>query len=160
MNSTASINRLAIGSDHRGVALKTRISELVKSLNIEVVDCGATSTESCDYPDIAHAVAEKVSCGDADRGILICGSGIGMSIAANKHPAIRAALCHDQHAAEMSRRHNNANVLCLSADIIESLDEAKGNKVIHTWLTTEFEGGRHQRRVDKIPVPSTSKCHE
>ncbi len=96
------INGVAIGSDHRGVALKKRIAELVNSLQIDVIDCGAWNTDSCDYPDIAHAVAEKVTCGDVDRGILICGSGIGMSIAANKHPAVRAALCNDQHAAEMS----------------------------------------------------------
>ncbi len=160
MNSAHSIHAIAVGSDHRGFALKKHIAELVNSLQIDIVDCGAYNSESCDYPDLAHAVAEKVTCGDVDRGILICGSGIGMSIVANKHPAVRAALCHDQHSAEMSRRHNNANILCLSADIIESLNVEAGDEIIRIWLETEFEGGRHQRRVDKIPMPTDTTCHE
>jgi ribose 5-phosphate isomerase B len=160
MNPNLIIHRLAIGSDHRGIALKQRIGNLIRNMSIEVIDCGSWSTDSCDYPDIAHAVAEKVECGVVERGILICGSGIGMSIAANKHPAIRAALCHDRHGAEMSRRHNDANVLCLSAEIMEAMPESGVNEIVGTWLTTRFEGGRHQRRVDKIPLAPESGCHE
>ena len=151
---------IAIGSDHRGVDIKTRISELLKSLNHEVTDCGTYSSESCDYPDIAHTVAARVANQDADRGILVCGSGIGMSIAANKTMAVRAALCHDVHAAEMSRRHNDANVLCLSADHLESLPQETFDSIIRTWTQTDFEGGRHQRRVDKITSGIKSACHE
>lgn len=156
MNSSQNI---AIGSDHRGVALKSRLTAHLQAQNLSVVDCGTMTSESCDYPDIAHRVAEKVACGEAGRGILICGSGIGMSIAANKHPAIRAALCHDTHGAEMSRRHNDANVLCLSADGIESMPVAEQDAIIDKWLTTDFEGGRHQRRVDKIPIPGGRGCN-
>ena len=151
---------ISIGSDHRGVDVISRISNLLKSKGHAVEDCGAYSTDSCDYPDIAHAVSCRVAAGEADRGILICGSGIGMSIAANKTPTVRAALCHDSHAAEMCRRHNNANVLCLAADHVESLPEETFNTIIDTWMTTEFEGGRHQRRVDKITSGVKSDCHE
>ncbi|MDG2015246.1 MAG: ribose 5-phosphate isomerase B [Pirellulaceae bacterium] len=151
---------IGIGSDHRGVAIKTRIARLLESMGHTVEDCGAYSSDSCDYPDIAHAVAGLVSNGNAERGILVCGSGIGMSIAANKTTAVRAALCHDPHAAEMSRRHNDANVLCLSADHLETLSDDAFNALIETWMTTEFEGGRHQRRVDKITTGVKSACHE
>ncbi len=151
---------IGIGSDHRGVAIKTRIASLLESMGHTVEDCGAYSSDSCDYPDIAHAVAGLVSNGNAERGILVCGSGIGMSIAANKTTAVRAALCHDPHAAEMSRRHNDANVLCLSADHLETLSDDAFNALIETWMTTEFEGGRHQRRVDKITTGVKSACHE
>ena len=151
---------IAIGSDHRGIDVKSNIVALLNQLGHSTVDCGAYNTDSCDYPDIAHSVAAHVSEGTADRGILICGSGIGMSIAANKTTAARAALCHDTHAAEMSRRHNNANVLCLSADHLETLPEDEFNAIIQTWMVTEFEGGRHQRRVDKITSGIKSACHE
>ena len=151
---------IAIVSDHRGVDVKSRISNLLKSADHSVEDCGTHTTDSCDYPDIAHAVAAKVACNDAERGILICGSGIGMSIAANKTAAVRAALCHDTHAAEMSRRHNNSNVLCVSADHMETLSEDNFNAIINTWMETEFEGGRHQRRVEKITSGVKSACHE
>ncbi len=151
---------IATGSDHRGVELKSLVAQQLESRGVRVVDCGTMSGDSCDYPDIAHAVCGQISKGQADRGILICGSGIGMSMAANKHPEIRAALCHDRQAAEMSRRHNDANVLCLSADRMEMLNESGIAEIISTWLDTAFEGGRHQRRIDKIPVVTSSACHE
>ncbi len=146
------LREIAIGADHRGVTLKQQIVEQLRGAEITVDDCGTNSSESCDYPDVAHQVADRVSDGSADRGILICGSGIGMSMAANKHPAIRAALCHDRQAAEMSRRHNDANVLCLAADRLDHLPDGDVHDLVDVWLKTEFEGGRHQRRVDKIPL--------
>lgn len=139
--------RIAIGSDHRGFAVKQKLIELLKQLGQEAVDVGTNSTESCDYPDIACVVAGQVSRREVDRGILICGTGIGMSIAANKFPGVRAAPCHDDLSAEMSRRHNDLNVLCLSADM---LGEKLIDRMVEIWLNTEFEGGRHARRVEKI----------
>jgi ribose 5-phosphate isomerase B len=139
--------RIAVGSDHRGFAVRERIIELLKRLNQEVVDAGTHSCESVDYPDIACVVAEQVSMGQVQRGILICGTGIGMCITANKFPNVRAAPCHDDLSAEMSRRHNDLNVLCLSADM---LGEKLIDRMVEIWLKTEFEGGRHARRVDKI----------
>ena len=139
--------RIAIGSDHRGFAVKQKLIELLKQLGQEVDDVGTNSAESCDYPDIASVVGGKVSRREVDRGILICGTGIGMSIAANKFPGVRAAPCHDDLSAEMSRRHNDLNVLCLSADM---LGEKLIDRMVEIWLATEFEGGRHARRVEKI----------
>ncbi|HEX5443523.1 MAG TPA: ribose 5-phosphate isomerase B [Pirellulales bacterium] len=139
--------RIAIGSDHRGYAIKQKVIELVKHLGHDVVDVGTGGTESVDYPDVASIVAGQVSRGEVERGILICGTGIGMSIAANKFPGVRAAPCHDDLSAEMSRRHNNLNVLCLSADM---LGEKLIDRMVDIWLRTEFEGGRHARRVEKI----------
>jgi len=139
--------RIAIGSDHRGFAVKQKLIELLKRLGHEVLDDGANGPESCDYPDIASIVGQQVSRREVDRGILICGTGIGMSIAANKFPGVRAAPCHDDLSAEMSRRHNDLNVLCLSADM---LGEKLIDRMVEIWLTTEFEGGRHARRVEKI----------
>ena len=139
--------RIAIGSDHRGFAVKQKLSELLKRLGHEVLDDGANGPESCGYPDIASVVGQQVSRREVDRGILICGTGIGMSIAANKFPGVRAAPCHDDLSAEMSRRHNDLNVLCLSADM---LGEKLIDRMVEIWLTTEFEGGRHARRVEKI----------
>lgn len=139
--------RIAIGSDHRGFAAKSKLLELLKRLDQEVVDMGPHTNESVDYPDIASLVANQVSSGAVDRGILICGTGIGMCIAANKFPGVRAAPCHDDLTAEMSRRHNDLNVLCLSADM---LGEKLIDRMVEIWLKTEFEGGRHARRVDKI----------
>lgn len=138
--------QIAIGSDHRGYQ-KSKIIALLKRLEHTVVDVGTDDTASVDYPDIAADVAHRVSRGEADRGILICGSGLGMCIAANKVPGIRAAPCHDDLTAEMSRRHNDLNVLCLSADM---LGEKLIDRMVEIWLTTEFEGGRHARRVEKI----------
>ena len=124
-----------------------RIAALLGQLGHEVLDVGPASKESVDYPDFAFRVAEAVGRGEAQRGVLICGTGIGMCIAANKVPGVRAAPCHDSITAEMSRRHNDANVLCLSADM---LGEKLIDRMIEIWLKTDFEGGRHARRVDKI----------
>ena len=139
--------KIAVGSDHRGFEVKRRVVPLLQQLGHEVTDVGTDGKESVDYPDFALLVATAVSEGRADRGILICGSGIGMCIAANKVRGVRAAPCHDNIAAEMCRRHNDANVLCLSADLLggELID-----RMIRIWLETPFEGGRHARRVEKI----------
>lgn len=139
--------QVAIGCDHRGYGVKGKIIECLKRLQHSCIDCGTTSTESVDYPDIAAEVARRVRAGEAERGILICGSGLGMSIAANKIKGIRAATCHDDLTAEMSRRHNDVNVLCLSADM---LGERLIDRMVEIWLDTPFEGGRHARRVGKI----------
>lgn len=139
--------RIAIGSDHRGVAARKRLAGLLERLGHEVVDCGSQGTEAVDYPDIAADVARRVSGGSVDRGILLCCTGVGMAIAANKLAGVRAATCHDEVTAEMSRRHNDLNVLCLSAEMIGSEMQ---DKIVGTWLTTPFEGGRHARRVAKI----------
>jgi ribose 5-phosphate isomerase B len=140
--------RIAVGSDHRGFNLRTKILELLTDLGQEVVDVGTRDREeSVDYPDVAATVAQKVSNGEVDRGILICGTGLGMSIVANKFPGVRAAPCHDDLTAEMSRRHNDLNVLCLSGDM---LGERLVDRLVEIWLKTDFEGGRHARRVQKI----------
>jgi len=139
--------RIAIGSDHRGVAARQRLMGLLQRLGHEIIDCGSHGEEAVDYPDIAADVARRVSEGTVDRGILLCCTGVGMAIAANKLPGVRAATCHDEVTAEMSRRHNDLNVLCLSAEMIGPEVQ---DKLIQTWLTTQFEGGRHARRVAKI----------
>lgn len=139
--------RIAIGSDHRGYHIKQKVIDLLRRLEHEVIDVGTDGTGAVDYPDVASTVARQVSGGDVERGILICGTGIGMSIAANKFPGVRAAPCHDDLSAEMSRRHNDLNVLCLSADM---LGEKLIDRMVEIWLRTEFEGGRHARRVEKI----------
>jgi len=139
--------KIAIGSDHRGFAVKQRLLKLLESQSHEVFDSGTYSNEYADYPDFAFAVAQRISSGERERGILICGTGIGMCVAANKVPGVRAAPCHDLVTAEMSRRHNDANVLCLSADL---LGEEMIERIVKLWLDTPFEGGRHARRVDKI----------
>jgi ribose 5-phosphate isomerase B len=139
--------RIAIGSDHRGVAARLRLIGLLERMGHEVTDCGSHGSEAVDYPDIAADVAGRVSHGTADRGILLCCTGVGMAIAANKLSGVRAATCHDEVTAEMSRRHNDLNVLCLSA---EMLGPEVQDKMIRTWLSTPFEGGRHARRVAKI----------
>jgi ribose 5-phosphate isomerase B len=139
--------KIAIGSDHRGFEVKQRIIPVLQHLGHEIMDVGTTSRESVDYPDFAFAVAQAVRTGQVERGILICGTGIGMCIAANKVPGVRAAPCHDSITAEMSRRHNDANVLCLSADLLggDLID-----RMVRIWLETPFESGRHARRVEKI----------
>jgi ribose 5-phosphate isomerase B len=139
--------KIAIGSDHRGYEPKRRLVALLQQLGHEVEDVGPQSKESVDYPDYAFQVAQAVSAGRVQRGILICGTGIGMCIAANKVSGVRAAPCHDRITAEMSRRHNDANVLCLSADL---LSEELIERMVRIWLETEFEGGRHARRIEKI----------
>lgn len=139
--------KIAIGSDHRGFEAKRRLVAILNQLGHEVIDVGAAGPESVDYPDFAYQVATRLSQGQVERGILICGTSIGMCIAANKVKGVRAAPCHDSITAEMSRRHNDANVLCLSADL---LGEGLIERMVHIWLQTEFEGGRHARRVEKI----------
>jgi len=147
--------RVSIGSDHRGFRLKGRIISILTSLDYEVIDEGPDDEESIDYPDIASEVARRVSRAEVERGILICGTGIGMAIAANKFSGVRAAPCYDELSAEMSRRHNDLNVLCLSADM---LSERIVDRLVATWLRTEFEGGRHARRVDKISQLERNGC--
>ncbi len=139
--------KVAIASDHRGYHLKEKVMSLLKARGHEVIDEGPSSEESVDYPDFAALVATKVSSGEVDRGILICGTGIGMAISANKFPGVRAAACADEVTAELSRRHNNLNVLCLSGDL---LSMRVTERVVEVWMKTEFEGGRHERRVEKI----------
>ena len=139
--------RIAIGSDHRGFTLRSKLGDLLRKLGHDVDDVGCASDDSVDYPDIAAMVAAKVCDHSVERGILVCGTGLGMCIAANKFAGVRAATCHDDLTAEMSRRHNDANILCLSADL---LGERMIDRIIETWLATPFEGGRHARRVDKI----------
>ena len=139
--------KIAVGNDHRGVSVKQRIVGLLRELGHDVNDAGVTSPASVDYPDFAIPVAEAVSSGKADRAILICATGHGMCIAANKVHGIRAANCRDVIDAELCRRHNDANIMCLSADLI---GEEQVEKMVRTWLTTEFEGGRHARRTEKI----------
>jgi ribose 5-phosphate isomerase B len=148
--------RIAIGADHRGFACKRDLIEALRAAGHQVRDCGATSPEPSDYPDLAFAVGEAVGGGACERGILICGSGIGMSIAANKVAGVRAALCGDVAAASASRRHNDANVLCLSGDRTPS---PLAREIADAWLATTFEGGRHARRVRKIADYETT-CTE
>jgi ribose 5-phosphate isomerase B len=140
--------RIVIGSDHRGYGVKQRLVGVLTKLGHEVRDVGVdTGGEAADYPDYAIPVSETVAKGKADRGILVCGTGFGMCIAANKVSGIRAVSCRDPIEAEMSRRHNDANVLCMSADF---LGQELIDRLVQVWLATDFEGGRHQRRVEKI----------
>ena len=139
--------RISIGNDHRGVQFKLKLADLLKRLGHEVVDAGTNESSAIDYPDVAAIVAKQVAGQDSDRGILICGTGIGMAIAANKVPGIRATTCHDEVTAEICRRHNNVNVLCLSADLV---GEQLIQRLVEVWLNTDFDGGRHERRIKKI----------
>lgn len=137
--------KIAIGSDHRGLILKDNIIRHVTDMGYEPIDCGAYNANSVDYPDIAISVGQKVISGQAEYGILICGTGIGMSIAANKIKGIRAALCCDSFMAERARLHNNANILCLGAEKTIDIPE-----ILHVFFTSVYEKGRHQKRLDKI----------
>ncbi|MCX7425755.1 MAG: ribose 5-phosphate isomerase B [Planctomycetia bacterium] len=139
--------RIAVGSDHRGCSIRAKVIDLLNRLGHEVVDVGTATNEPVDYPDVAAEVARRVSRHEVDRGVLVCGTGLGMCIAANKFPGVRAAPCHDDLTAEMSRRHNDLNVLCLSADL---LGERLVDRMVELWMNTPFEGGRHARRVEKI----------
>jgi ribose 5-phosphate isomerase B len=146
--------KLAIGADHGGVELKQEIVKFLQSIkNIEVSDYGTLTRDSVDYPDYGRTVSEAVSQGTVDRGILICGTGIGMSIVANRFPRVRAALCHDNFTARMSRLHNDANVLVMGERVI---GRGVALDIVKAWLETEFEGSRHQRRLDKIREIETS----
>jgi ribose 5-phosphate isomerase B len=137
--------KLVIGSDHAGVHLKELIQKTFS--DIEFIDVGTHGIESCDYPDYISLVAQQILSGSVEKGIAICGTGIGASIVANKFPGIRAALCSNCFMAEMSRRHNNSNVLVLGARV---LGEDLAIRIVQTWLSSPYEGGRHQRRLDKI----------
>jgi ribose 5-phosphate isomerase B len=139
--------RIVIGSDHRGVEAKRRLTSTLADMGHQVADVGPDASDSVDYPDYAHKVARAVSANAVDRGVLVDGTGIGMCIAANKVRGVRASSCHDTIAAEMCRRHNDANVLCLSADL---LGEELMVRMVRIFLETPFEAGRHARRVEKI----------
>ena len=149
--------RIAVGSDHRGYSVRSHIIELLTQLGHEVVDVGTDSPESIDYTDIAAKAAKEVGSGQSDMGILVCGTGLGMSIAANKFAGVRAAPCHDALTAEMSRRHNDLNVLCLAAEMVGAEQQ---EKMTELWLSTPFEGGRHERRVSKIAELEAAACAE
>jgi len=139
--------QIIIGSDHAGFPLKETVKRYVAELGYAVTDAGTDSPTNVDYPDFGAIVAQRVSAGEFDRGILVCGSGVGMSIVANKFPGVRAALCLDEETARMSRLHNDANILVLAG---RRTEEEAAKSIARLWLNTEFEGGRHQRRLDKI----------
>ncbi len=135
---------IAIGADHAGVFMKNDLKKFIEDMGYEVKDFGTFTDESCDYPVYAKAVSEAVAKGDFEKGILVCGTGIGMSMAANKVKGIRAAVCTDPKSTEFTRRHNDANILCLGARII---DEETAENLVKIFLTTEFEGGKHLKRI-------------
>ena len=139
--------KVAVASDHRGYEAKEQVKAIISQLGHETVDFGTSDSNPVDYPDLAFDAASAISNHHADRAILICGTGIGMCIAANKVKGVRAALCYDELTAQISRHHNDANVLCISGDLIGA---TVLRKMVETWLTTDFVGGRHQRRVNKI----------
>ena len=139
--------KIVVGCDHAAYELKEAIKEKLIGEGHEVIDVGTDSTESVDYPKYGHAVGRLVASGEAERGIAVCGSGIGISIACNKVPGIRAALCTSVEMAEMCRRHNNANVVCMGARMIS---QELAFDIIDKWMTTEFEGGKHLRRINEI----------
>lgn len=142
--------RLPIASDHAGFPLKERLTRHLESLGFEVADLGTTSEASTDYADYAHPLAQEISGGGARRGILLCGTGLGMSYVANRYPHVRAAVAWTPEIAELARRHNDANILVLPARF---LSEADARSILETWLATPFDGGRHARRVEKIERP-------
>jgi ribose 5-phosphate isomerase B len=146
--------KIAIGNDHRGFEIKQQIKAIATELGHECLDFGTDDNNPVDYPDLAYLAAMAVSKKEADRAILTCATGIGMSMAANKVKGIRAALCHDELSAQISRDHNDSNVLCLSADEIGVVTL---RKMIEVWLSTEFSGGRHERRVRKIEAIEQGK---
>lgn len=148
--------RIAVASDHRGIPVRQKIVAQIQEMAHDVVDLGSDGSESVDYPDFAEQAARGVADGLFDRAILICGTGIGMCIVANKFPGVRAACCHDDLTAEMCRRHNDANVLCLSADLT---GDRLALRMVEIWLTTEFEGGRHSRRIEKISQIEQRMAH-
>lgn len=143
---------IALGCDHRGFRIKQAIMEFLPKLNHDYHDFGCYNIESVDYPDIAQKVGEAVTSGDFARGILICSTGIGMSMAANKIKGIRAALCHDTFTAQRAREHNDANILCLGG---ENIDVDLALEIVRTYLSTNFEGGRHIPRLNKIKALET-----
>jgi ribose 5-phosphate isomerase B len=146
--------KIAIGNDHRGFEAKQLIKAIITQMGHEVIDVGSSDDNPIDYPDTAYLAAMAVSKKEADRAILACGTGIGMSIAANKIRGVRAALCNDELSARISRHHNDANVLCISGDMT---GEVLLRKMVEVWLETEFSGGRHQRRIEKIAAIEEGK---
>lgn len=147
--------KIAIACDHGGLNLKNKIIAHVKASGHEVEDFGTNTTDSCDYPDFALLAAEAVAGGKCERGIVVCSTGIGVSIVANKVPGVRCAHCHDCYCAEFTRRHNDSNVLALGEKVV---GEGYALKIVDTFLNTDFEGGRHQRRVDKITAIEKKYC--
>jgi ribose 5-phosphate isomerase B len=141
---------ILIGSDHAGFSLKAFLKEVMEQDGVQVVDVGCSADISCDYPDYARLLCERIKSGEASRGVLICGTGLGMSIAANRFKGIRAALCTNEFQARMSRAHNDANVLIIGGRITGT---ELALSILRTWLETSFEGGRHQRRLDLIEDP-------
>lgn len=139
--------RVAVGCDHAGFSLKGRIKDLLLAEGHEVIDEGTFSEESCDYPDFAARVARRVASGEADRGVVVCATGIGVAMAANKVAGIRAAVCNDMYTARYSRLHNDANVLTLGARVV---GPGLAEEIVRTWMGTSFEGGRHSRRLQKL----------
>lgn len=139
--------KLLMGSDHGGIHLKKHLAEYLTGKGYEIIDVGTDMEESCDYPDFAAKLCGELVKGTADKGILVCGTGIGISIAANKCKGIRAAVCNDVYNARMSRMHNDVNVLCMGE---RTIGVGTAELIVDTWLSTEFEGGRHARRVEKI----------
>jgi ribose 5-phosphate isomerase B len=142
---------IPIGSDHAGFQLKERLVTELRALGYEPLDVGTHSLASADYPDFAHNVAEQVEHHDANRGVLLCGTGLGMSYAANRHPGVRAAVAWSPEVAKLAREHNDANILILPARFVS---EDEGVEILKTWLDTQFAGGRHSRRVEKIDQES------
>jgi ribose 5-phosphate isomerase B len=148
---------IVLASDHAAIELKAEIVQQLERRNEPHLDLGPTDPSSVDYPDFAHRLVREIVEGRARRGILICGTGIGMSMAANRHPGVRAALCHDAYTAEMARRHNDANVLCLGARVVGGGVAAQ---IVEVFLDAPFDGGRHQRRVAKIEPTETGRREE
>ena len=139
--------KISTGSDHRGLHQRKIIGQTLAELGHEWVDLGTMTEEPCDYPDIAKKLGKSVASGETPMGILVCGTGIGMSIAANKVRGVRAAVCVTEATAELSRKHNNANVMCLPGD---NFDDDQLKQMVKIWLASEFEGGRHERRLNKV----------
>jgi ribose 5-phosphate isomerase B len=146
--------KILIASDHAGFELKEKLERALKALGFEVEDLGTNSAESTDYPDYAHPLAQKVSDGEVKRGVLLCGTGLGMSYTANRYPNVRAAVAWNPEVAKLAREHNDANILVVPARFVS---EELGMDILKTWLDTPFEGGRHSRRVEKIEPKDTSK---
>ena len=145
MTEKSGQKRIIIGCDHAAYKLKERLKEELEARGFAVIDAGTHNETSMDYPDTGKAVAEKVSCGEIKQGVLLCGTGLGMSMVANKYPHVRAALCNDLFSAAMSRKHNDANILVLGGRVVGDI---LALEILRTWLETPFEGGRHQRRLD------------
>jgi ribose 5-phosphate isomerase B len=146
--------RIPIAADHAGFHQKERLVGVLRDMGYEPADFGAESADASDYPDFGHPVAQEVSEGEAKRGVLLCGSGIGMDIVANRHANVRAALAWNPEIASLSRRHNDANVLVIPSRFVSDED---AERILRAWLTTEFEGGRHERRVRKIDQPEARR---